>query len=59
MEMMQMKINSSPSDMGSWHPGGAQAVLGDGSVRFLSETIEPETLKALVTRDGREDIGDF
>jgi hypothetical protein len=59
VEKMQIRINSSPSEMGSWHPGGAQVVLGDGSTHLLSETINPETLRALVTRDGGERIGDF
>jgi len=33
------------------HPGGAQAAVGDGSVRFLSETTELNLLKALAVRD--------
>jgi prepilin-type processing-associated H-X9-DG protein len=37
-------------------PGGFNAGFADGSVRFLSETIDPETLKALFTRDGGEAI---
>jgi len=39
---------------GSWHPGGAQFGFGDGSVRFLSETIESTTYAALGNRDGGE-----
>ncbi|MDR2439618.1 MAG: DUF1559 domain-containing protein, partial [Planctomycetaceae bacterium] len=27
----------------SYHPGGVNAVLGDGSVRFVSETIDMGT----------------
>lgn len=34
---------------GSAHTGGAQAVLADGSVRFISETIDPQVFKALCT----------
>ncbi len=40
--------------MGSHHQGGAHFLLADGSVRFLSETIEMETYRALATCDGRE-----
>ena len=38
------------------HPGGGQVVLGDGSVRFLSQTIDPNVLKALGTRAGNESV---
>tara|TARA_R110002072_G_scaffold303099_1_gene493381 strand:+ start:67058 stop:67930 length:873 start_codon:yes stop_codon:yes gene_type:complete len=35
---------------GSWHTGGAQFALGDGSVRFLSENIEKELFESLGKR---------
>lgn len=34
----------------SFHSSGANVGLGDGSVRFLAETIDQKTLNALVTR---------
>lgn len=43
----------------SRHPGGVQAGLADGSVRFVSETINTQTWQALGTRDGRESVGDY
>jgi prepilin-type N-terminal cleavage/methylation domain-containing protein len=38
----------------SYHPGGAQFVLADGSARFLSYTINYQTFQALATRAGGE-----
>ena len=38
------------------HPGGNIAGMGDGSVRFLSKSIDPVTLKSLLTRAGGEPI---
>ncbi len=35
---------------------GFQAGMCDGSVRFISHTIKPQTLKSLITRDGGEVI---
>lgn len=41
------------------HPGGCHVLLGDGSVRFVSETINQLTWAALATQAGGEVIGDF
>ncbi len=38
----------------SFHPGGVNALLGDGSVRFFRETLSRETWRALGTRNGGE-----
>lgn len=50
-------LNTSPRGFGS-HPdaGGVMFVIGDGSVRFLSNDIDPEVLKALSTPAGGESI---
>ncbi len=42
----------------SSHTGGVQVSLGDGSVRFLSETLDAKTYRALVTRSGGEVVQD-
>ena len=46
---------------GSGHPGGANFVFADGSVRFLSDRAALPTLRALCTRRGGEVIsaGEF
>jgi hypothetical protein len=43
----------------SYHAGGVQICLGDGSVRFLGENVELETIKKLATRDDNQPIGEF
>jgi prepilin-type N-terminal cleavage/methylation domain-containing protein/prepilin-type processing-associated H-X9-DG protein len=42
------------SEAYSFHPGGANFLLGDGSVRFLKETIAMRIFTNLVTRAGGE-----
>jgi len=39
--------------------GGALVLMMDGSVRFISENIAPETAKAIATPDGGEAVLDF
>ena len=44
----------------SFHSGGANMLFGDGSVRFVRETISPQTFAALTTKAGFETIsGDY
>jgi prepilin-type N-terminal cleavage/methylation domain-containing protein/prepilin-type processing-associated H-X9-DG protein len=41
----------------SYHPGGAQVGLVDGSVRFASETVDLSVWRGYATRDGGEVSG--
>jgi prepilin-type N-terminal cleavage/methylation domain-containing protein len=43
----------------SAHVGGVQAVLCDGSARFLSDNIDLTTLKRVSTRNDGQVVGDF
>ena len=38
----------------SFHPGGVHAALGDGSVRFVSDTVTLDTWRAVGSAAGRE-----
>jgi prepilin-type N-terminal cleavage/methylation domain-containing protein/prepilin-type processing-associated H-X9-DG protein len=38
----------------SYHPGGVNVLFGDGSVRFLKDTVNVVTLRGLVTLKGGE-----
>lgn len=46
-------------EMYSEHVGGAHILMGDGSVRFISQFIDPFTWVALSTRNVGEVSGDF
>lgn len=61
----QERCNDAASDgrggvaMRSRHPGGAQAVMGDGRVIFLSASIDQLTYRGLLTIRGNELLGDY
>jgi prepilin-type processing-associated H-X9-DG protein len=46
--------NCGPNDEPfSFHPGGVNCAMGDGSVKFLADTIDPITLKwSVAAQDG-------
>jgi len=46
-----------PTLFGGYFPQGFNAAFGDGSVRFISHSVQKGILKALLTRDGGEVIG--
>ena len=43
----------------SRHTGGVNVTMGDGSVRFVSDSIALPTWRALGSRDGGEVVGEF
>lgn len=43
----------------SFHTGGMHVSLADGSVRFMTESIDMDLLSALTSIDGHEVVGEF
>ncbi len=48
---------TNPLCFGSRHIGGANFVFGDGSVRFLSQSLDAAVLEALGTASGNDTVG--
>lgn len=54
-----------PGSLGEWHypgsnhPGGCNMLLGDGAVRFISQTAALSVLQGLATMNGRETVTNF
>jgi prepilin-type processing-associated H-X9-DG protein len=46
----------STSNFSSFHPGGANFALADGSVNFISETVETAVLRGIATVSGSEAV---
>jgi hypothetical protein len=44
---------------GSFHPGGMQAAMCDGAVRFLSDSLPQQDFNALLTKDGGEQVMNY
>lgn len=48
--LYEQRVNA----FGSQHPGGANFALGDGSVRFVRDGIEPANLRRMCVRNDGE-----
>jgi prepilin-type N-terminal cleavage/methylation domain-containing protein len=46
-------------DYSSWHTGGVHLLLGDGRVRFITQSVDTNLFKAIATRSGNEVVSDF
>ena len=55
----KMYLANNDDNAFSYHTGGAQFLLGDGSVRFVSENIDMPTYSALFSMNGGEIVGEF
>ena len=53
---MSFTVNDGPNSISSRHPRGPAVLFGDGAVYRLNPDIDPDTLRALITIDGAEDI---
>lgn len=48
-----------PDDLSSRHRGGAHYLVGDGSVHFISESIDTDVIRGLATIRGNENVQAF
>ncbi len=48
-----------PDGIGGPFPGGCHMLMGDGSVKFISQAIDPNTMEGLITIRGGEVINGF
>lgn len=62
LHFVQMAPTINPKSgqgISSPHSGGANVLMADGSVRFITDRLPAETIRALLTIQGNEQIGEF
>jgi len=55
-DYVEIDDNDPLANFRSARPGGFNAAIGDGSVKFLADMIDLQVFKALLTRDGNERV---
>ena len=59
-ETLPLAINDGTGvGLSSYHPGGCQVALADGTVRFLPDTIPADTLRKLLLCNDGEPVEDY
>lgn len=58
-EALVNRFNLAGRRPSSYHEGGLNALMGDGTVRFIKLDLNREIWQALLTRNGGEEVGDF
>ncbi len=53
---LNLRVNGG-AGIGSYHPQGANVAMADGSVHFLSNTVDSQTLRFLISPADRNPIG--
>ncbi len=48
---------SNNNEVYAFHPSGAMVLIGDGSVRFLSQNAQFKVVAAMITKEGGENLG--
>lgn len=63
---LELRINAPGNESGtsnglisSYHAQAAHVALADGSIRFMSEDISPDVLRALTTADAGDPVNEF
>lgn len=56
---LKLDWNSPMNGIGSLRPGGFMAALGDGSVQFIPNSIDPQVLRNMITRDDGQVVGGY
>jgi hypothetical protein len=51
--------NAANVPLSSFHTGGVQVAMADGTVRFISDNISMNTLTLLAVRDDSQPVGEF
>ncbi|MBM4091964.1 MAG: DUF1559 domain-containing protein, partial [Planctomycetes bacterium] len=56
---LQFDVNNPLAGLGKAHPGGFNVALADGSVRFISITIDPQLFLRLLQMADGQPVGEY